>query len=109
MANLPKIKVEINPDLDAQEFINFLWHPFYKQSRQGIIKVYPEIENMISSDLAKEDIKKFVLNLHQQKKEQLEKTKDEQEKIIAEKAQTAFQRLGGIMDYNWEDPFTYTA
>lgn len=109
MPNFPQIKVEINPDLDAKAFINFLWHPFFKQNRQMITKVYPEIEGMINSNSAKEDIKKFVLTLHQQKKEQLEKIKNEQEKIIAEKGQDAFQRLGEIMDYIWENPFTYTA
>lgn len=74
-----------------------------------IINVYPEIEGMINSDSAKDDIKKFVLALHQQKKEQLEIIKNEQEKIIIEKERTAFQRLGEIMDYSWEKPFTYTA
>lgn len=108
MPNLPQIKVEISPDLDAKAFINFLWHPFLKQNRQMIIKIYPEIEGMISSDSAKEDVKKFVLNLHQQKKEQLEKIRNEQEKIIMERGQDAFQRLGEIMDYAWENPFIYT-
>jgi hypothetical protein len=109
MPNLPQIKVEISPDLDAKAFINFLWHPFLKQNRQMIIKIYPEIEGMIGSNSAKEDIKKFVLSLHQQKKEQLENIKDSQEKIITEKGQDAFQRLGEIMNYAWENPFIYTA
>lgn len=109
MPNLPQVKIEISPDLDTKEFINFLWHPFYKQNRQMIIKVYPEIESMINLDSAKEDIKTFVLGLHQEKKEELEKIKNEQEKIIAERGQNAFQRLGEIMDYVWDVPFTYTA
>ena len=109
MLNLPQIKIGISPDIDAKAFINFLWHPFLKQNRHKIIKVYPEIESMVSSNSAKEDIKKYLFTLHQQKKEQLEIIKNDQEKIIEEKGEKAFQRLGEIMNYTWENPFTYTA
>jgi len=93
MLNLPQIKIGISPDIDAKAFINFLWHPFLKQNRHKIIKVYPEIESMVSSNSAKEDIKKYLFTLHQQKKEQLEIIKNDQEKIIEEKGEKAFQRL----------------
>lgn len=109
MPNFPQVKIEKSPDIDAEEFINFLWHPFLKQNRYMILKVYPEIEGMISSDSAKENIKKFVLNLHQQRKEQLEIINNDQEKIIEKNGEKAFQRLGEIMDYVWENPFVYIA
>jgi len=95
--------------MDAEAFVNFLWHPFLKQNRKSIIKIYPEIEGMMNSDSAKADVKKFILSLHQQKREKLEEIMAEQEKIIAERERDAFQRLGEIMDYTWENPFTYTA
>ena len=109
MQNLPQIKIEINPDIDAGAFVNFLWHPFLKQNRSMITRTYPEVGAMLDSDSARDDVKKFVLTLHQHKKEQLEKIKNEQEKIILEKETGAFQRLVEIMDYTWENPFVYTA
>ncbi|MGD0977054.1 MAG: hypothetical protein ABR875_02060 [Minisyncoccia bacterium] len=105
----PTIKIINDPIKDADAFVSFIWHKYFIQNREKILKTYPELTDIINSSDAEKKVRDFVVSLHQSKGNQLEEIIKYNQEIINKKNNAAFKFLSGFMNYSWSDPIAYNA
>lgn len=109
MGILPMVKIIHDPTKDAEAFVSFIWHGYFVQNREKILKIYPELTDILNESEPKRKVIKFVISLHQSKKEKLIRVIKHNQDIIKKKGNEAFIFLGRFMDYLWPRPIEYSA
>lgn len=106
---LPQIKILIDPRKDAELFWHFLNHKYYKQNRNFILKIFPEIETGKVSTGSKNALNNFVFGYYARREQEIARIADGNEKILKSRGRQALKLLTELMDYRWKKPKLFQA
>lgn len=110
MSTVPTITVHLDPEADAQAFNRFLTHDYYVWLSNSIQRTYPELTKCLESPLDREScVRHAVLELHKQRKNELETLTEQSRILVAERGTRALELLGQLMDWSWPINTVYHA
>ena len=109
MNRLPKILISLDKKQEERLFIKFLNHPEFPQHRQLILRLFPNLSEMLESHKNEKGvIKKFITQYYLKHKDAITSAIRESRKEL-EPASKAIKALGEAMDYNWQKGVNYMA
>lgn len=103
LKNLPTIKLKKDMKNEIRLFKSFLNHPYFVQNRNYILKVFPEIKEIAQDDDFENKLSDFITNFYKQNEEKIKLIKINNENILKERANQAFELLSNLMDYEWDN------
>ncbi len=112
MKNIPKIILEENIDLgrEVDLFLSFLYHPYYVQNRNSILKTFPEFKRLLEKQKKEEQIiKSFISKFYSYNRDKIQKIIQKNKNLLREKSEPSLMVLLEIMDYEYDKPVIYEA
>lgn len=106
--NIPTISIEYNLDEEVEQFLKFLHHPLYIQSRKNICRTFPKLEELLGDKKEGEEkkvLREFIQKYRLKRHDRIDNFMRNSQELLSKNAKNVLQELGLLMDYEWSKNF----